>query len=455
LQVADLDNDGDLDVVAAEMHTSRKKRILVYFNEGGAFRPVRLSGKGSHNMRVGDIGNDGDMDIVGKNYAGKGRVIEMWENLVSPESKWEYVSVDRDRPKSQRGKMGLCFGDADGDGFPDIMAGSMLYLNPKGDLRGDWQRIDLPAGLDVFFAVDVDGDRSFDLIGIEGNTVNWMEAVDESAQTWKARGVGTVAAGGRTQGYVRASFLPGDKPQLVFTRGRNLYVLEIPANPEEVPWPIHLISTECEEEGVAVGDIDGDGDPDIAATHADGGHVVWLENPGSLKGPWKMRVAGEGRPWMDRVALADLNGDGRPDIVATEERQDWKPDALIYWFEAPADPKTEEWKRHIVARHRSINSMDVADFDEDGRMDIVVAEHTDQKSDGAQDNLTVIYLNRDGGRDWLPHVVERGPHSSHLGARVVDLDKDGVPEIVSIGWSQYRRVHLWKKVSHGWRPKVQ
>jgi hypothetical protein len=451
LQVADFDGDGNLDVLAAEMHTSKKKRVLVYLNKGGTFTPTVLSRTGSHNMRIGDIDGDGDIDIVGKNYAGAGRVVEMWENLTNDAKKWAYLSIDANRPDRQKEKMGLVFADADGDGSPDVIAGSFLYHNPGGDLRGKWRRtLIVDEKMDIFFAIDVDRDPFCDLIGIMDGTVYWIEATDAKATAWKARPVGQVAAGGRTQGYVAAKLVPGVRPQLIFTRGKNLYVLEIPDAPQAAMWPLHRISTRIEEEGIAVGDIDRDGDLDIAAASADGHHVVWLENPGSLSAEWRVHVVGgqvdSSKVWIDRIALADLNGDGRLDVIATEEMQDLTLPAHLYWFENPSDPMTRPWKRNIVARHRSLNSMDIGDLDGDGRPDIVVAEHTDlRKSDGAPDNLTVIYLNRKGGDAWVPLVVERGPHSSHLGARLIDLDKDGVPEIVSIAWNQYRHIHLWKK----------
>jgi hypothetical protein len=450
LQVADFDNDGDPDVITAEMHTSSKKRVILYLNEGESFRPLILARNGSHNMRAGDIDHDGDIDIAGKNYAGPGRVIELWENRTSDPGKWKYISIDTDRPRSEKGKMGLCFTDADRDGFVDVVAGSFLYHSPGGNLQGEWKRVHLPGDIDAYFEVDVDGDKFCDLIGISGDSVTWIEATDGQAMSWRTQPVGKVAKGG-TQGYAKANLIPGNKPQLIFTRGKNLYVLEIPVTPDQETWPLHRISIENEEEGLAAGDLDGDGDLDMAAIHGDGHQVVWFENPGSVNRPWKMHAVGgqidSSQTWLDRVAIADLNGDGKPDIIATEERQDWNGRAHLYWFESPADIMTGAWPRHMVTQLRSVNSMDVADVDRDGDIDIVIAEHTDQKSDGAEDNLTVIYLNRHGGRAWSPGVVERGPHSSHLGARLVDLDNDGVLEIVSIGWSQYRQVHLWKKMT--------
>ena len=345
--------------------------------------------------------------------------------------------------------MGLVFADVDQDGFSDVIAGAFLYGNPEGKLQREWKRtLIVDESMDVFFSTKVGSDALFDLIGIKNDMVYWIEATDEKATSWKSRPVGQVAAG-RTQGHVKARLIPGGKPQLVFTRGDNLYVLEVPDDSDLPLWPLHRISTEITEEGIAVGDIDGDGDQDIASVSKDGHHVVWLENPGSLSLKWNVHAVGDqidpSKVWIDRLALADLNGDGRLDIAATEERRDWILGAHLYWFEPPADPKMAEWKRHVIMRERSLNSMDIADLDGDGKPDIVVAEHTDQETDGAPDNLTTIYLNRKGGRAWAPYVVERGPHSSHLGAQLVDLDNDGVSEIVSIGWGQYRHVHLWKK----------
>jgi hypothetical protein len=450
LQVADFDGDGNLDVLTAEMHASGKKRVLVYFGTGGEFKAALLSRRGSHNMRVGDIDADGDHDIVGKNYAGAGRAIELWENQASPARRWTHVTIDDVRPASQKGKMGLMFADADRDGHPDVFAGAFHYRNPGGDLSAKWERtLIVDERMDVFFAVDVDGDEFLDLIGIMDDKVYWIEAADRGATSWKARPVAQVAAGGRTQGYVAAGLVPAARPQLVFTRGKNLYALEIPDGAQQARWPLHRISTGTEEEGVAVGDIDGDGDLDIAAVGADGHHVVWLENPGSLSIEWPIHVVGgqvdPAKSWVDRIALADLNGDGRLDVIATEERQDLELRAHLYWFENPADPKSGLWKQRTVSRHRSLNSMDIGDLDGNGSPDIVIAEHTDLRdSAGAPDNLTVIYLNRKDGGAWSPYVVERGPHSSHLGAKLYDLDNDGAPEIVSIAWNQYHSVHLWK-----------
>jgi chitodextrinase len=87
LQAGDMDNDGDMDVVIGQMHTSSEKELAVYLNVGGAGQTwqkyVVDQGTGLHNGVVADIGQDGDLDIFGANWTGNGP-IALWENLAGP-----------------------------------------------------------------------------------------------------------------------------------------------------------------------------------------------------------------------------------------------------------------------------------------------------------------------------------------------------------------------------------
>ena len=69
------------------------------------------------------------------------------------------------------------------------------------------------------------------------------------------------------------------------------------------------------------GDLDGDGDLDVVATGwGPQGRLVWFENTGDPKRDWKQHLIKENWPKAVTVILADLDEDGRLDIVACAER---------------------------------------------------------------------------------------------------------------------------------------
>jgi len=83
VKLADMNKDGELDVVAAEMHQSPRKRVMIYLNMGEAVKweCQVIANTGSHNICVADIGNTGYLNIVGANWSGEYQPIEMWMQL--------------------------------------------------------------------------------------------------------------------------------------------------------------------------------------------------------------------------------------------------------------------------------------------------------------------------------------------------------------------------------------
>jgi hypothetical protein len=450
LAVADLDLDGDPDVVGAEMHTAPERRVFVLINEADAWRMLTIDGRGSHNMVVADVDDDGDPDVVGKNYAGAGRALELWENLTadarlvptiatSQSAGWRYAAIDDSRPEDQQGKMGLAFADVDHNGLLDVVAGSWVYRQGKSK-PDDWQGTRLPGQIDVFFAVDVDGDRFTDLIGFEGSRAIWLET-DEGAARWQAQDVARIPDA-RTQGYAVGDLDGDGRSELVFTRGQGLFFIQVPVNPQG-DWRVTEVTRACEEEGIALGDIDLDGDLDIVAQGVDGHSTFWFENRLAAGGSWAAHQIGVAGRWIDRVVLADADGDGRLELYASEESRDHHYDAHLYQFR-PADDPRRPWRRRALLVLRSINSLEAADMDGDGDPDLVVAEHNDfDEPVEVEDNITGILYNDAAGQNWRFMTIEAGTHSSHLGGRTADLDADGDLDIVSIAWQQFRLVHAW------------
>jgi len=209
----------------------------------------------------------------------------------------------------------------------------------------------------------------------------------------------------------------------------------IPDNPERGNWPRVEITSEGYDEGLGIGDINGDGLLDISGRYGkDGKSLAWWQNPGNGSGNWTKHPVGTTRVEMDRNVMADLNGDGRPDIVVTEE-SDWNDDS-VHWFENPSGPVSSNWVHHKLTTQFSTNSPDVRDMNNDGSPGVIAAEHRGAKR-------LEIWENVGHGASWIEHVVSTG-RENHLGALVADLDGDGDLDIVGIAWDGYKFLHLWR-----------
>ncbi len=183
IQAGDLDGDGDMDLVAANLVDSKDPRkggqIRIYINDGkGFFRdgtqggiPIRATR--TYDVNLADLDGDGDLDIFAANYGevcrayrndGQGRFVEL--TLSSSSS-----TLDKGFHTSAE------IGDLDGDGDLDIFVGtfqgqSLLYRN-QGRSGFIEDKISLPqlsmSTYDVALG-DLDGDG--DLDAILANTSN-------------------------------------------------------------------------------------------------------------------------------------------------------------------------------------------------------------------------------------------------------------------------------------------
>ena len=480
LDAADVDGDGDVDVLAAKFERDQASPrflnqppypVMIFYNEDGSgtsWRPEVVSNDGMYAGVLGDVGSDGTVDVVGPRSYWTGP-IRWWENKRQNLSldKWHYIQVDSTRgfytvPDGSNSwrAFGLAMGDISGDGLADIVSGEYFYINPGGTMETPWERGVFPMEVDAILMVDVDGDEYADVIGQALPRVYWLEAEDVGGTRWKATEIGMVASGGHgnSQLYGLAQIVPGGRPEILLgAEGGRMYAFEIPANPEQGAWPFHRLTDEGG--GYASGDVDGDGWIDIAGSYAvdttseiapgtarqrwGNSRTAWWRNPGDGSDHWRRYTIGEATT-ADRFELADIDGDKLLDLVVTEERY-WglEPNANLFWYQNPGD-STSSWRRHTVVTQTSMNNLDVADVDGDGDVEIVTNEHKMPKGDmKLEENERTQIWENDGKGNFTVHEIKPGKES-HLGSQLYDLDGDGDLDMVSIAWRNSRNLHVWR-----------
>lgn len=450
LQAADMDRDGDVDVIVGQMHTSATKQLAIYLNSGTSpatwSKQVVDQTSGLHNGVVADIGNDGDYDIFGANWTTNPPVL-LYTNTTpasapapAPVEPWRYIRVTSANAQT----FGLAFGDINRDGRKDIVSGRYWYRNPGGELTGAWtQSAAFPNSVHAVLTMDVDSDSLSDVIATktEGSrlVLYWLEATNSAGTAWNAVNIGSVPAASHTlgsQGYRTANVRPGGQQEILISSLGGIWYFQVPASPATNAWTSVQVSANPSDEGFDVVDVNRDGYLDVVAGTGDSKRVEWYRNPGTGGSYWTSVVVGNMNEavYPDRFASADLNGDGRVDIVATEENGQTSG-ARTFWWQAPGDPTTPNWTRRTLTTQGTTNSLDLADMDADGDIDIVLGEH--------RGSLKMAYWKNSGTGTFSERVVGTG-NESHLGGRVVDIDGDGDQDIVSIAWDAPQNLHLWR-----------
>ncbi len=185
---------------------------------------------------------------------------------------------------------------------------------------------------------------------------------------------------------------------IVLIDRRQLEWFQIPSDPNG-PWERRTIAKlpGSQQSGLAIGDIGGKGRADIVCG------MFWVECPADpAREPWAIHQFGDwndgGWGGMAKHAIADMDGDGRPEIVASEAEI---PDSRLGIFRRDPEKPDGLWRCQPIEKGLYCpHSLVVADLDRDRRLDIIVGEMTAGGWDFPLNPKPKIfaYMNRGGYR---------------------------------------------------------
>ncbi|MEO7310427.1 MAG: FG-GAP-like repeat-containing protein [Chitinophagaceae bacterium] len=332
----------------------------------------------------------------------------------------------------------VTIGDLDGDGKPDLAMTnssvspiSVIRNTSAGGVVSFAPRQDFGSGTQATFVViaDVDGDGKPDLfVGFWGSTMQIYRntsvpgTISFAPPVGIANGVSPYSQNGAIDD------IDGDgKPDLAVARGINkVMILRNLSTPGTIAFDTPLeFSTATNSFDVSLGDMDGDGKPDLVVSNDVSGSISLLRNisvSGSIQFAAKVDFVTGPNP--GGVSLADIDGDGKLDIAVAGRGNN----VFTVFRNTSTTGSISLAPKVDVATPTFPSSLSVGDIDGDGKPDLATANLY-------ATSASLLKNTSSPGNISFATRIDLAAAFNPISVAIGDIDGDGSPDISVVALS--------------------
>jgi hypothetical protein len=325
-------------------------------------------------LDVADMDDDGDLDVAA---TGNGTDRVLWyENVGGTAINWTKHLIDT----YLDGAIGLAIADMDGDFDKDVVAAGsetskfLWYENRTGTPRIKRYIDEHLDRANRVFVEDIDGDDDLDIVVTADNIVLWYENEGGTARNWTKHIMDTNLDGA---GELDVADIDDDgDPDVVATGYSAADVVWYKNNLPDTNWTKIIIDGSLRGPScVRIADIDDDGDPDIAVTGNDFNYnksrLVWYKND-SIEQTWSKYPISTDLNRARSLAIDDIDDNGSMDIIVTDKSYplDNNPDDVILFT---SENGGLTWTEELIDDNLDgAYYVYTADIDSDNDLDVLV-----------------------------------------------------------------------------------